>query len=62
MDSQKFLIDTNVAIEIRKKHRIKLPDAIIEATAVRYQLTLIARNTEDFKNIIGLETVNPWFW
>ncbi|MDP2336179.1 MAG: type II toxin-antitoxin system VapC family toxin [Bacteroidota bacterium] len=46
--------------EIRKTHRIKLPDAIIAATAMVYGLTLVTRNIEDFKNITGLATINPW--
>ena len=36
-------------IEIRKTNRIKLPDAIIYATAFVHNLTLITRNTSDFK-------------
>ena len=47
-------------VEIRKSHRIKLPDAIIAATALVYKLTLVTRNVEDFKNIAGLTTINPW--
>jgi len=46
--------------EIRKTHRVKLPDAIIAATALVYGLTLVTRNVEDFKNISGLNVVNPW--
>jgi predicted nucleic acid-binding protein len=46
--------------EIRKVHKIKLPDAIIAATALVYNLTLMTRNTVDFKNISGLALVNPW--
>lgn len=46
--------------EIRKTNRIKLTDAIIAATALVYGLTLITRNTEDFKNISDLNTINPW--
>ena len=46
--------------EIRKVHRLKLPDAIIAATALIYGFTLITRNTEDFKNIAGLTIINPW--
>ena len=45
--------------ELRKIHRIKLPDAIIAATALVYDLTLITRNVNDFKNIDGLNVVNP---
>jgi predicted nucleic acid-binding protein len=46
--------------DIRKAHRIKLPDAIIAATANVYQLTLITRNVSDFDGISGLEIMNPW--
>ena len=45
-------------INIRKAHKIKTPDAIIAATALVYGLTLIIRNTANFKNIDGLLTVN----
>lgn len=48
------------AAAIRKAHRIKLPDAIIAATALVYELTLLSRNLSDFENIEGLKTVNPW--
>ena len=47
-------IDREIAdkvIEIRKKERIKLPDAIIAATAISRELSLITRNIDDFKNI-----------
>src|SRR5579875_3576240 len=33
--------------EIRKQHKVKLPDAIIAATALVYKLTLITRNIDD---------------
>jgi predicted nucleic acid-binding protein len=46
--------------DIRKQHKIKLPDAIIAATALVNDLILITRNTKDFENIPGLATVNPW--
>ena len=46
--------------DIRKQLKIKLPDAIIAATALVYGLTLISRNTKDFEHISGLFTVNPW--
>lgn len=49
----------DVCIEIRKAYKIKLPDAIIAATAIVYGLTLITRNTSDFKNINGLKTIDP---
>lgn len=46
--------------EIRKVHKIKLPDAIIAATALIHNLTLITRNTKDFKSIDGLKVINPF--
>ena len=46
-------------IAIRKTKRIKLPDAIIAATALVYSLTLISRNTFDFKNIDDLQIIDP---
>jgi len=46
--------------EIRKLHKIKLPDAIIAATALVYGYTLLSRNVYDFKNIEGLKLINPW--
>lgn len=45
--------------EIRKAHRIKLPDAIIAATVQVYELTLLTRNVSDFKNIDDLNLINP---
>jgi len=46
-------------IKIRKYKKIKLPDAIIAATALVYDLTLITRNTADFKNIENLNMIDP---
>ncbi len=46
--------------EIRRIHKIKLPDAIIAATASVYGLTLLSRNITDFNAIIGLKLINPW--
>jgi predicted nucleic acid-binding protein len=36
------------AVQIRKEHRIKLPDAIIWATAETHSMLLVTRNTKDF--------------
>lgn len=49
----------DVCIDIRKKNKTKLPDAIIAATALVYDLVLITRNISDFKNIQGLKVINP---
>lgn len=46
-------------IEIRKESKIKLPDAIIAATALVDQLPLVSLNTGDFKNVPGLVIINP---
>ena len=58
LDLNDVVVDATIAI--CKSHRIKLPDAIIAATAIVYNLTLITRNIADFKNINGLELLNPW--
>jgi predicted nucleic acid-binding protein len=47
-------------IAIRQQHKTKLPDAIIAATALVYDLVLISRNTSDFKNVQGLKVVDPF--
>ncbi|MBC6108877.1 type II toxin-antitoxin system VapC family toxin [Pedobacter fastidiosus] len=49
-----------ITIAICKLNKIKLPDAIIAATAVVHNLTLITRNTADFNKIETLEILNPW--
>lgn len=46
-------------IDIRLKYKIKLPDAIIAATAITQNLILISRNTSDFSKIKELEIINP---
>lgn len=50
----------NQTISLRRTHKIKLPDAIIAATALVFNLTLVTRNIPDFKMISGLELVDPW--
>ncbi len=52
------IVEATISIRMQKK--IKLPDAIIAATALVFDLTLLTRNTEDFKSISGLKTINPW--
>jgi predicted nucleic acid-binding protein len=47
-------------IALRKAHRkLKLGDAIIAATALVHNLTLITRNVRDFNIIPNLTIVNP---
>ena len=50
----------DVCIELRKTQRIKLPDAIIAATALVQDLIIITNNEKDFKNIKGLKFVSPY--
>lgn len=50
-----FGIDAAIIIEtirIRKTYRVKLPDAIIAATAIIHELTLIADNDKDFNGCL----------
>ena len=44
---------------IRRQHKIRLPDAIIAATALVHDLTLLTHNVTDFKNIPDLRVVDP---
>ena len=52
------IIDLTIAI--RREYKIKLPDAIIAATAISENLILITRNVSDFKKIKGIKLLNPW--
>ncbi|MCL2501867.1 MAG: PIN domain-containing protein [Bacteroidales bacterium] len=71
---QKYLIDTNVlidaqmgrlsqkgllyCIDLRKNYTIKIPDAIIAATALARNLILITGNEKDFSMVQNLTVVN----
>lgn len=50
---------TNKVIELRQKTNIRLPDAIIAATALVNDLVLWTHNTDDFKNVPGLQLFDP---
>ncbi len=50
----------NKTIELRKIYKIKLPDAIIAATALVYNFVLISRNISDFTKIDGLNVIDPY--
>jgi hypothetical protein len=50
---------SEITIGIRKENKIKLPDAIIAATAISENLHLITRNTSDFKHI-DIKLINPF--
>jgi predicted nucleic acid-binding protein len=49
----------NETIRMRRKYKIRLPDAIIAATAIVYNFELITHNTKDFQNIKNLKILNP---
>jgi predicted nucleic acid-binding protein len=48
------------AIEIRRKTKVKVPDAIIGASAVVLGCNLITRNAVDFKGVDGLKIIDPF--
>ena len=50
---------TEKTIEISKQFKIKLPDAIIAASALISNGVLITANVKDFKMIDGISIVNP---
>jgi predicted nucleic acid-binding protein len=47
-------------VEIRRNMHIKIPDAIIAASALAHDLILITNNERDFRNIVGLKILNPY--
>jgi predicted nucleic acid-binding protein len=47
-------------INIRRKYKIRLPDAIIAATSLVYDLVLISRNISDFGDVHDLQLVDPY--
>lgn len=46
-------------VQLRKKRKIKIPDAIIAATALVHNCTLVTNNEKDFSNIKDLKIINP---
>ena len=52
---------TNKTIVLRREYKkLKLGDAIIAATALAHDLIVISRNIADFKNINGLQVIDPY--
>lgn len=47
-------------ITLRQAQSIRLGDAIIAATALEHDLSLVTRNTTDFEWVDGLSLVNPF--
>lgn len=50
----------NQAVILRQQKRMTLGDAIIAGTALMYGLTLITRNTDDFRWITQVRLWNPF--
>jgi predicted nucleic acid-binding protein len=49
----------DIVISLKREMKIKLPDAIIAATAKKKEWTLVTRNDKDFKDI-ELNIYNPF--
>ena len=47
------------SVTLRQQRRMGLGDAIIAATAITHNLTLVTHNAEDFRWIAGLELLDP---
>jgi len=47
-------------INLKRKYRIKLPDAMIAATALELNIPLATRNISDFNKISELQLINPF--
>jgi predicted nucleic acid-binding protein len=61
--SEIYHIDDEIidkTIELRKKHNIKLPDAIIAATAIINNFILISHNIKDFQRINELQFIDSY--
>lgn len=50
----------NKAIELKRTKKIKLPDAVIAATALVHGLTVVSRNDDDFRKLPGVIYLNPF--
>lgn len=70
MSGRKLLLDSNIVIyidekvilkviSIRQTRKMKLPDAIIAATALIHDCMVITRNISDFSGLPGLVVLNP---
>ncbi len=47
------------AVRLRQQRRMSVGDALIAATALTHDLTLVTRNTRDFAWVPGLRVRNP---
>jgi predicted nucleic acid-binding protein len=49
-----------LSIDLKRNCKIKLPDAVIAATAIYKDLILVTRNIRDFNDVENLEIYNPY--
>nr|WP_293840584.1 type II toxin-antitoxin system VapC family toxin [uncultured Arsenicibacter sp.] len=49
----------DITINLRRKHKIKTPDALIAATALAHDMILVTDNEKDFLNIKSLSVLSP---
>lgn len=47
------------AISLKQQQKMTLGDALIAATALEHQLTLVTRNIKDFQWIDGISMIDP---
>jgi len=50
-----------LTISSRQRYRIKLPDALIAATAYQTSSILVTHDVKDFKRIVEIRSLNPFF-
>ena len=48
----------DMTIDLRRKYKIKLPDAIIAATAIINDFTVVTHNVKDFQKITELQIID----
>jgi predicted nucleic acid-binding protein len=57
LDVDRPVIDR--AVSLRQQRKMSIGDAIIAATALLQDMTLVTRNVSDFNWITGLQLLNP---
>jgi predicted nucleic acid-binding protein len=61
-DSTIYQLSEEIAsktIQLRRKYKLKTPDAIIAATAIIHKLTVLTDNERDFRALKGVKISNP---
>ncbi len=61
-DSNVFHLSLDIiekTIDIRKHYKLKVPDALIAATALVYDYGVISRNIKDFSKVPILSVIDP---